>query len=83
MTAAYVKEQRVMARAEADTFTRRLEQYRQLRRDNPAILTGIWWEEMGKLFAQMRKSGRVDLLDNHLAADGLDITVAPALPKKR
>src|SRR5262249_10512176 len=83
MTAAYVREQLVLARAEAETFEKRLKQYQQLRRDNPHILAGIWWDEMSKLFTQMKNGGRIDLLDNHLAGDGLDITVAPSMQKKR
>ena len=82
MTAAYVREQVVRARAEADTFLRRLKEYHQLRRDNPHILAGIWWDQIGKLFTSLRDTGRIDLLDNHLGADGLDITVSPQLPKK-
>ena len=35
-----------------------------------------------ELFGQMRKNGQIDLLDNHLGADGLDITVMPLPPKK-
>jgi membrane protease subunit HflK len=82
MAAAYVKEQIVLAQAETDTFERRLKQYQQLRRDNPHFLAGIWWDQMGKLFTQLKETGRVDLLDNHLGGDGLDITVTPPLPKK-
>jgi membrane protease subunit HflK len=82
MTAAYVKEQLVLAQAEAETFERRLTLYQQLRRDNPHFLAGIWWDQIGKLLTQMKDSGRLDLLDNHLGADGLDITVSPPLPKK-
>ena len=82
MTAAYLREQVVRAQAEADTFLRRLKQYQQLRRDNPHVLAGIWWDQIGKLFTSLRDTGRVDLLDNHLGADGLDITVSPQLPKK-
>jgi membrane protease subunit HflK len=82
MTAAYVNEQIVRAQAEADTFLKRLKQYHDLRRDNPYMLAGIWWDQIGKLFTLLRDSGRVDLLDNHLGADGLDITVSPQLPKK-
>lgn len=82
MTAAYVQEQVVLAQAEADIFLKRLKQYQQLRRDNPSFLAGIWWDQIGKLFAQMRETGRLDLLDNHLGSDGLDITVSPQLPKK-
>ncbi len=83
MTAAYVNEQIVSARAEAETFEKRLEQYQRLRRDNPHFLAGIWWEEIGKLLAQMKENGHIDLLDNHLGADGLDITVSPPLPGKK
>ena len=82
MTAAYVNEQVVLAQAEADTFEKRLKQSQQLRRDNPQFLAGIWWEQIGKLFAQMKETGRLDLLDHHLGGDGLDITVMPQMPKK-
>jgi len=82
MTAAYVNERVVLAQAEADTFEKRLKQYQELRRDNPHFLAGIWWDQIGKLFTQMKDAGRLDLLDNHLGPDGLDITVVPPLPKK-
>lgn len=82
MAAAYVKEQIVLAQAEADTFERRLNQYHQLRRDNPYFLAGIWWDQIGKLFTQLKETGRIDLLDNQLGGDGLDITVTPPLPKR-
>jgi membrane protease subunit HflK len=82
MTAAYVNEQIVLAKAEAETFEKRLKQYQLLRRDNPHFLAGIWWEQIGKLFTQMKETGKLDLLDNHLGGDGLDITVMPQLPKK-
>jgi membrane protease subunit HflK len=83
MTAAYVQEQLLAARAEAAAFEKRLEQYHRLRRDNPNFLAGLWWEEIGTLFGQMKEKGRIDLLDNHLGADGLDITVTPPTPRKR
>jgi membrane protease subunit HflK len=83
LTAAYVKEQLVLARAEADSFLKRLDQYQKLRKTNPAVLAGIWWDETGKLLQQMKEGGRIDLLDNHLGADGLDITISPPLPRKR
>jgi membrane protease subunit HflK len=81
--ASYVREQLLLARADAETFTKRLQQYQRLRKENPAYLAGLWWDEMTRLFTQMRQNGRVDLLDNHLGADGLDITQMPMLPKKR
>jgi membrane protease subunit HflK len=83
MASAYASEQILLARAEAEAFEKRLRQYQILRQTNPHVLSSIWWEEMSKLFTQMKASGRIDLLDNHLGGDGLDITVAPALPKKR
>jgi membrane protease subunit HflK len=81
--AAYAVEQRRLAAADAEAFEHRLETYRRLRRENPDYLAGIWWDEMGKLFGQMRKNGQIDLLDNHLGTDGLDITVVPPLPPKK
>jgi modulator of FtsH protease HflK len=82
LAAAYANEQTVLARAEADSFERRLRQYQEMKRDNPDALTAIWWDEMGKLYAKLREGGRVDLLDHHLGPDGLDITVMTP-PKKK
>jgi membrane protease subunit HflK len=83
LTGAYVREQQISARAEAASFERRLEQYQRLRSENPNVLASIWWEEIGKLLAHLRENGRLDLLDNHLAGDGLDITIAPPAVNKR
>jgi modulator of FtsH protease HflK len=80
---AYKTERLRLAQAEADPFLQRLETYRSLRKDNPNYLAAIWWEEMGKLFARLKESGRLDLLDNHLGPNGLDITLFPPMPKKR
>jgi membrane protease subunit HflK len=80
---AYKIERLRLARADADRFNKRLQTYRQLRKDNPDYLAAIWWDEMGKLFARMKETGRLDLLDNHLGADGLDITTFPPMPKKK
>jgi membrane protease subunit HflK len=82
LAAAYAREQTLLARAEADSFERRLRQYQEMKRGNPDALAAIWWDEMGKLFAKLREGGRVDLLDNHLGADGLDITIVTP-PKKK
>jgi membrane protease subunit HflK len=79
---AYRTERIRLAQAEAGRFTKRLETYRRFRKDNPNYLSAIWWDEMGKLFAKLKETGRVDLLDNQLGADGLDITVFPPMPKK-
>lgn len=83
LTAAYVNERVQLARAEADSFTKRVEQYHRLRQTNPDMLTAIWWDEMSKVFARMKENGRIDLLDNHLGADGLDITVFAPQPRRK
>jgi membrane protease subunit HflK len=82
LAAAYAGEQTVLARAEAQSFERRLRQYHQAKSNNPDALAAIWWDEMGKLFGKLREGGRVDLLDHHLGPDGLDITILAA-PKKK
>jgi len=82
LAAAYANEQVLLARAEADSFERRLKQYQEMKRDNPDALTAIWWDEMGQLFQKLREGGRVDLLDHHLGPDGLDITIMTP-PKKK
>ena len=82
LAAAYANEQTLLARAEADSFERRLKQYQDMKRDNPDALTAIWWDEIGELFQKLRDGGRVDLLDHHLGPDGLDITILTP-PKKK
>ncbi len=81
-TAAYAREQILMAEAEAANFERRLNQYRRLGKDNPSYLSALWWEEMSRLYARMRQTGRIDLLDNRIGANGLDITQVPLVPRK-
>ncbi len=81
-TESYKNEQYLQARADAENFLKRLEQYRS-QKQNAHYLAGIWWDEMSRLFTKMRQNGRLDLLDNHLGPDGLDITQMPVLPKKR
>jgi membrane protease subunit HflK len=81
-TAAYVERQKLLARREAEQFTERLKQYEIGRRQNPAYLRQIWEEERGKLFTRLKENGQLGLLDHHLGPDGLDMTIAPALPKK-
>jgi membrane protease subunit HflK len=79
---AYAATKKAMAHAEADVFTRRLEQYRKLKLNNPDVLTAIWWDEMGRVWQGFRARGRVELLDAYLGPDGLDVsTVVP--PRKR
>jgi membrane protease subunit HflK len=82
-TAAYVKERVDLARTEAEAFVKRLDQYHRLRQTNPDILTAIWWDETGRLLVRLKENGRIDVLDNHLGADGLDITHFAPRPGKR
>jgi membrane protease subunit HflK len=79
---AYTVEEHARAVADADRFESRRLVYEQMKHDHSDALTAIWWEEMGKVFANLREGGRVDLLDNHLGPDGLDITIVAPLKKK-
>lgn len=83
LTAAYANDQKLQAQAESENYLKRLEQYRHLRQENPNYLASLWWDEIGRLFARMRENGRIDLLDHHLAGDGLNITQFPPLPRKK
>lgn len=83
LTAAYVNERLRLAQTEADSFEKRLTQYRKLRQDNPDFLAALWWEEMSRLFARLKETGRIDLIDNHLGSDGLDITLFAPQPRKK
>jgi membrane protease subunit HflK len=80
---AYAQEQRMQSEADAQSFEKRLEQYRAARRDNPDVLTAMWWESMGEVFKRLRANGRLDLLDHHLGSDGLNLMQVPPLPPKR
>jgi membrane protease subunit HflK len=81
-TAAYVHNQELLARRDAERFGERLAQYRRGVRDNPQYLRQIWEEERGKLFAQLKQNNQIDLLDHHLGAGGLDLFTTPPLPPK-
>jgi membrane protease subunit HflK len=81
-TASYVLNRTTLAHGEADRFLDRLKQYEEGRKRNPDYLRQIWEEERGKLFATLKANGQIGLLDHHLGADGLDMTIAPPLPKK-
>jgi modulator of FtsH protease HflK len=72
-----------VAQAEADGFSKRLEALSSVRHENPNYLAALWWDEMTKLYSAMRAAGRLDLLDNRLAADGLDILQSPLPSKKK
>jgi membrane protease subunit HflK len=80
---AYAQEQKLQSTADAQTFEKRLEQYRQARRDNTEVLTAMWWDRMGEVFKQLRVNGRLDLLDHHLGGDGINLIQVPPLPPKR
>jgi membrane protease subunit HflK len=82
-TQAYVETCVRLARAEADRFAKRLEQYDRLRRENPQFLASIWYDEIRDLVKKMKANDAIDLLDNHIGADGLDVTLFPNLPKKK
>ncbi len=79
---AYAEGRKRLAQAEAEAFLARVEQYHRLRKDNPNILTAIWWSEMGQVFANLKANGQVDLLDDRLGGNGLDI-MQFARPKKK
>ena len=79
---AYRREKVSFATAEAEAFTKRLEQYRKLRQTNPDVHAAIWWDETGRLLLGLKGRGRVELLDAHLGPNGLDITQFLP-PKKR
>ena len=78
---AYRREKVSLAKADAEAFTKRLDQYRRLKQTNPDVLAGIWWEEMGRTLIGMKGRGRVDVLDQYLGPTGLDIT--QFLPPKK
>ncbi|HEX3149803.1 MAG TPA: SPFH domain-containing protein [Gemmataceae bacterium] len=73
---------KAMAHAEADTFKKRLEQYRKTRATNPDALAAIWWEEMGRVWFGFKGRGRIELLDPLLGPDGLDLTQVVPPPKR-
>ena len=83
MTAAYADEQRLAARADAETFAKRLEQYRLLAVHDPNYLNTLWQDEMTRLYARMFETGRIDVLDHYLSSEGLNITQFPLGGKKR
>ncbi len=81
-TAAYVRNQELLARRDAERFAERLAQYRRGLRDNPQYLRQIWEDERGELFARLKQNNQIDLLDHHLGAGGLDLFTTPPLPPK-
>jgi modulator of FtsH protease HflK len=82
MAAARAGEITALAEAQAKGFLNSLEVYRLLRQSIPNYLATLWWDEMSRLYARMRETGRIDLLDQWLATDGFDILQMPLIPKK-
>jgi modulator of FtsH protease HflK len=79
---AYAREERERALAEADSFQKRLAQYRELSAKNPDYLETAWLDQMTRIFRQMKDGGQLDLLDHYLTGD-LSITQFPLTPKKK
>ena len=82
LTPGYVNGVKNLAKVEAAAFTRRLALLASVRLSSPYYLTAMWWDEMASVYAVMRAGGRLDLLDNRLARDGIDIIQRPITPKK-
>jgi membrane protease subunit HflK len=80
---AYARKQRLDAIEEALAFDARADQYHQLRRDNPSFLAGIWYDVMDKLYADLKKNERLDLLDHYLAGDEINITSFPSQLRRK
>lgn len=81
LATAYANEQTLQAAAEARTFTERLQQYREISKTQPDYLNVLWQDEVTRLFTKLKEAGRVDLLDHHLSADGINITQFPLRKK--
>jgi membrane protease subunit HflK len=79
---AYATGQKLLAERDAERFRVRLARYREGLKRNPFYLRQIWEEERGKVFGKLKDNGQLGLLDHHLGPDGLDLSVAPPLPKK-
>ena len=82
LAAAYGQEKRIEAQADGSAFLERLRRYRELSKDRPDYLNVLWLDEVTRLFAKLRQSGSIDLLDHHLSGDGLNITQFPLNRKK-
>lgn len=80
---SYALEERVKALADADSFERRLAQYREFSEKNPDYLNALWLDEMTRLYTRMREGGRIELLDHYLSREGLTITQFPLQPRKK
>jgi membrane protease subunit HflK len=81
VTYAYAQE--TAATTEASNFLKRLDQYRELSRNNPDYLNTLWLDEMTRVYARMKESGRLELLDHYLTNEGINIMQFPLRPQKK
>lgn len=81
LASAYARETTLQGAAEARTFLERLQQYREISKTQPDYLNVLWQDEVTRLFAKLKDAGRLDLLDHHLGADGINITQFPLRKK--
>ena len=79
---SYRNERTSLAKAEAEAFNARREQYERQRGSNPDWLATVWREEIGKLLSDVKTRGRIELLDDFLGANGLELHQF-LQPKKR
>jgi membrane protease subunit HflK len=80
---SYAYAQEAAATTEASNFLKRLNQYRELSRNNPEYLNALWLDEMTRVYASMRETGRIELLDHFLTKEGLNIMQFPLRPQKK
>ncbi len=83
LAVAYARKKRLEAIEEALAFLARADQYHELRRDNPFFLAGIWYDVMNKLYVDLKRNERLDLLDHYLAGDEINFTSFPPQPRKK
>ena len=81
--AAYAREQQLSAKGDAETFLIRLYIYLELAAKDANYLNTLWQDDMTRLYARMRETGRIDVLDNFLSSEGLNISQFPLAPKKK
>ncbi len=78
---AYRSEKLAAANSEAEAFLIRLAQFIKLKASDPEFLTRIWREEVGKILANVKERGRIELLDDALGPNGLELN--QFVPTKR
>jgi modulator of FtsH protease HflK len=80
---SYAHNQKEQAVTEASNFLKRMKQYHELVKTNPEYLNALWLDEMTRTFAQMKETGRLELLDHFLTSEGLTIMQFPLQPRKK